>query len=71
MLWWPDGLCRMLAEPGRFVIRYDQRDTGRSRTYEPGHPDCTGADLLADAVALLDAYDLPPRTSSASPQAAP
>jgi pimeloyl-ACP methyl ester carboxylesterase len=59
MLWWPDELCRVLAESGRFVIRYDQRDTGRSTTYEPGHPGYSGADLLADAVALLDAYGLP------------
>jgi pimeloyl-ACP methyl ester carboxylesterase len=59
MLWWPDEFCRSLAEPGRFVIRYDQRDTGRSTTYEPGHPGYSGGDLLADAVALLDAYALP------------
>jgi pimeloyl-ACP methyl ester carboxylesterase len=48
------GFCRLLAGRGRFVIRYDHRDTGRSTTYEPGHPGYTGADLLADAVALLD-----------------
>jgi pimeloyl-ACP methyl ester carboxylesterase len=59
MLWWPEDFCRMLAEPGRFVIRYDQRDTGRSTTYEPGHPGYTGASLLGDAIALLDAYGLP------------
>ena len=28
----------MLADGGRFVIRYDHRDTGRSVTYEPGPP---------------------------------
>ena len=58
MLWWPDGFCRLLAEPGRFVIRYDQRDTGRSTTYEPGRPCYAGGDLLVDAVALLDDYGL-------------
>ena len=36
MLWWEEGFCRMLADGGRFVIRYDHRDTGRSVTYEPG-----------------------------------
>jgi pimeloyl-ACP methyl ester carboxylesterase len=56
MLWWEDGFCRLLAGHGRFVIRYDQRDTGRSTTYEPGRPGYTADDLLADAVALLD-YD--------------
>ena len=58
MLWWEDGLCRLLAEGGRFVIRYDHRDTGRSVTYEPGRPEYTGADLVADAVGVLDAYEV-------------
>jgi hypothetical protein len=48
MLWWDEGFCRLLAEGGRFVIRYDHRDTGRSVTYEPCRPQYTGADLLAD-----------------------
>jgi pimeloyl-ACP methyl ester carboxylesterase len=30
MTWWDPALCRMLAERGFFVIRYDNRDTGRS-----------------------------------------
>ena len=59
MLWWEEGFCRMLADGGRFVIRYDHRDTGRSVTCEPGHPDYTGADLVADAVGVLDAYEIP------------
>jgi pimeloyl-ACP methyl ester carboxylesterase len=59
MLWWDEGFCRMLADGGRFVIRYDHRDTGRSVTYAPGHPEYTGADLLADAAGVLDAYELP------------
>jgi pimeloyl-ACP methyl ester carboxylesterase len=59
MLWWEDGFCRMLAEGRRFVIRYDHRGTGRSVTYEPGGPGSTGADLADDAVAVLDAYDIP------------
>ena len=59
MLWWEDEFCRMLSDAGRFVIRYDHRDTGRSVTYEPGRPGYTGADLVADAVGVLDGYDLP------------
>jgi pimeloyl-ACP methyl ester carboxylesterase len=59
MLWWEEGFCRLLAEGDRFVIRYDHRDTGRSVTYEPGHPAYTGADLVADAVGVVDAYGLP------------
>ena len=58
LLWWEQGFCEMLADGGRFVIRYDHRDTGRSVTYEPGHPAYTGADLVADAAGVLDAYGL-------------
>ena len=59
MLWWDERFCRMLAEGGRFVIRYDHRDTGRSTTYPVGRPEYTGADLVADAVAVLDGYGVP------------
>jgi pimeloyl-ACP methyl ester carboxylesterase len=59
MLWWEEGFCRMLADSGRLVIRYDHRDTGRSATYEPGRPTYTGGDLVADALGVLDAYGLP------------
>jgi pimeloyl-ACP methyl ester carboxylesterase len=58
MLWWEEGFCKLLAEGGRYVIRYDHRDTGRSVTYEPGRPGYTGADLVADAVGVLDAYGI-------------
>ncbi|MEA2150692.1 MAG: hypothetical protein QOD69_2522, partial [Solirubrobacteraceae bacterium] len=43
---------------GRFVLRYDHRDTGRSVTYEPGCPGYTGADLVGDAAGVLDAYEV-------------
>jgi pimeloyl-ACP methyl ester carboxylesterase len=59
MLWWEEGFCSRLAEGGRFVIRYDHRDTGRSVTYQPGRPGYTGGDLVADAAGVLDAYELP------------
>jgi pimeloyl-ACP methyl ester carboxylesterase/SAM-dependent methyltransferase len=56
--YWPDALCARLAEGGRFVIRYDHRDTGRSVAYPAGRPGYTGADLAADVVGVLDALDL-------------
>jgi pimeloyl-ACP methyl ester carboxylesterase len=58
MLWWEEGFCRLLAEGGRLVIRYDHRDTGRSVTDGPGRPEYTGADLVADAIGVLDAYEI-------------
>jgi len=30
MTWWPDELCKQLAASGFYVIRFDNRDTGRS-----------------------------------------
>jgi pimeloyl-ACP methyl ester carboxylesterase len=54
MDWWDADFCRRLAAGGRFVIRYDHRDTGRSVSYPPGAPGYTGADLVADAVGLID-----------------
>jgi pimeloyl-ACP methyl ester carboxylesterase len=59
MLWWDEAFCRRLAAGGRFVIRYDHRDTGRSTTFPPGHPGYTGAALVTDAVAVLDGYGIP------------
>lgn len=58
MLWWEEDLCRSIADSGRFVIRYDQRDTGRSTTFPVGEPGYGLRDLAADAVALLDALGI-------------
>ena len=58
MLGWEDEFCERLAAGSRFIIRYDQRDTGRSVSYEPGAPQYTLRDLVADAVGLFDAFDL-------------
>ena len=60
MDWWEEEFCQRLArgqgQGGRFVIRYDHRDTGRSVSYPAGKPGYTGADLAADAVGVLDAF---------------
>ena len=56
MLWWPDEFCERLANRGRRVVRYDNRDTGRSTTYEAGKPAYTLDDMADDAVRVLDGY---------------
>jgi pimeloyl-ACP methyl ester carboxylesterase len=58
MLWWDEAFCAALAAGGRFVVRYDHRDTGRSTSYEPGRPAYTGDDLVADAARVLDGYGI-------------
>jgi pimeloyl-ACP methyl ester carboxylesterase len=58
MDWWDADLCRRIAAAGRYVIRYDHRDTGRSTSSEPGKPSYTGADLTADVTGVLDALGL-------------
>jgi pimeloyl-ACP methyl ester carboxylesterase len=56
MLWWPDEFCERLADAGRRVIRYDNRDTGRSIGYEPGTAAYTVDDMALDAVGVLDEH---------------
>jgi pimeloyl-ACP methyl ester carboxylesterase len=58
MLWWEAELCERIARGGRFVIRYDNRDTGRSTSYPPGRPGYTYMDLARDALGVLDALDV-------------
>ena len=54
MDWWEAEFCEQLAAGGRFVIRYDLRDTGRSISYPPGSPGYSSHDLVDDLDALLD-----------------
>lgn len=69
MNWWDPELCTLLASRGFQVVRFDNRDTGRSsRVDRPVHrrqlvpavlgrgqrPPYTLSDMGADAVALMD-----------------
>ena len=58
MDWWEDEFCMRLVAGGRFVVRYDHRDTGQSASCEPGAPTYTLDDLVADPAALFDRLDL-------------
>jgi pimeloyl-ACP methyl ester carboxylesterase len=68
---WDLPFCNELADAGFYVIRYDNRDVGRSTWFdeagEPGlaellagsvTPTYTMSDMAADAAGLLDALDL-------------
>ncbi|WP_372728352.1 alpha/beta fold hydrolase [Nocardioides sp.] len=69
MNWWDPELCLMLAERGFYVVRYDNRDTGRSTRLRGRvkrstlvraaagvrvRPPYTMGDLALDAFGLLD-----------------
>ncbi|MDO7868884.1 alpha/beta fold hydrolase [Nocardioides jiangxiensis] len=69
MIWWPVGFCEALVEAGFFVIRYDNRDTGRSFRGEgrvargdlvkaflgrPVEAPYSMSDLASDGIAVLD-----------------
>jgi alpha-beta hydrolase superfamily lysophospholipase len=54
MLQFPEELCERLAAHGRYVNRYDHRDTGRSVNYPIGDPPYTGRDLAEDALGIPD-----------------
>lgn len=53
-LWEPE-FCASLAQAGRYVIRYDHRDTGASQSYPPGRPGYPATALRTDAMGVLDA----------------
>jgi pimeloyl-ACP methyl ester carboxylesterase len=57
-VWWSEEFCHQLAEAGRYVIRYDYRDTGRSTSYEPGTSNYSIEDLADDAFCVLDGYNI-------------
>ena len=57
-MWWAEDFCCQLAALGRYVIRYDHRDTGRSTSYEPGHIHYSVEDLADDAFCVLDGYGI-------------
>ena len=58
MLGWEASLCELLAARGRFVIRYDNRDTGRSTAYPPHAPGYSVATMVEDAIAVLDHHSI-------------
>ena len=45
MVYWDEEFCQRLADTGRYVIRYDNRDVGRSIAYEPGSSRYTVVDM--------------------------
>jgi pimeloyl-ACP methyl ester carboxylesterase len=53
LIHWPEDFCRQLAAEGFRVVRFDNRDAGRS-THLPGRR-YTLADMADDAVGLLSA----------------
>jgi pimeloyl-ACP methyl ester carboxylesterase len=58
MVWWDSEFCLRLARHGRFVIRYDNRDVGRSTCYLPGEMHYSFHDMVDDSVAVLDSYGI-------------
>lgn len=58
MLYWDEEFCLQLAEKGFYVIRYDNRDVGKSTFYEIGSTPYDIVDLTNDAIAILDGYKI-------------
>ena len=62
-VWWPATFCAQIAARGRFVIRHDHRDTGRSTSFSPGQTRYSVETLADDALTILDATASVMRTS--------
>ena len=65
MTWWPDAMCRKLAGAGFYVVRFDNRDAGRSESFPGGtglpNPRISRNDLVR---AALGFSGTPPYTLS-------
>ncbi|MFB4279817.1 alpha/beta fold hydrolase [Nonomuraea sp. MTCD27] len=55
---WPDEFVELLAARGHHVIRYDHRDTGRSSRVDFASRPYTFDELVLDAVAVLDGWEV-------------
>lgn len=58
MLYWDEKFCKQLAANGFFVIRFDNRDVGKSTFYESGKSNYDIVDLTNDVIAILDDYQI-------------
>lgn len=58
LIWWDIEFCNKLVDKGFFVIRYDNRDTGKSTSYPVGKPGYTFEEMSDDAIEILDAYHI-------------
>ena len=55
---WPEDFCQSLAEKKRYVIRFDNRDTGLSTCIDYNKDPYDLFDLAKDALGLLDALQI-------------
>jgi pimeloyl-ACP methyl ester carboxylesterase len=58
MIRWENDFCDQLAEAGRYVVRFDNRDVGRSASFSPGEPPYDLNEMANDAVGVLDAFGI-------------
>ncbi|WP_420443459.1 alpha/beta fold hydrolase [Candidatus Poriferisodalis sp.] len=55
---WEEGFIAGLVDGGRYVIRFDNRDTGQTTCFDLEQESYGLADMANDAVGVLDAYGL-------------
>ncbi len=54
----PEPFCQGIVDGGRYVIRYDNRDTGQSTCFGAGNAKYGLPDMARDAIGVLDAYGI-------------
>ncbi len=55
---WTDSFCKSLSDKGYFIIRFDNRDTGLSSSFDLKKRPYSVSDLADDAIKILDAYKI-------------
>ena len=81
MILWEDGFCQSLAERGFYVVRFDNRDIGKSAWMSAPPPDLarimaglkplspyTLDDMARDTVGLMDALGISQASISSAPR---
>ncbi len=57
-VYWPERFIEKLVDRGCFVVRYDNRDTGKTTCVDYTDHPYTLDDMARDAVAVMDAYGM-------------
>jgi len=57
-IYWPERFIDKFLDQGRFVVRYDNRDTGKTTCVDFNEHPYNLEDMASDAIAVMNAYGI-------------